>query len=319
MRACPGPAVLRLSRLHQRRRLVLDRARLGRAHHRALHFIGRNPGMTRERAAGHPRVSPSRAWRACWARWSARVTWRRRRAARTAGSGCLRSRRQGMALERRLFERQRERLSPPTARPAAPAVEGFRRVMRGHHGRAGARLHGLRRRRQRGAPSPPEGEGGDAGEDAHILVVDDDAAAARPARRATWPSRVSACTAAECGGGTRQAALPAARPDGAGRDDAGRKRAGTDRSLRRDEAERAGAAADRARRAGGSHRRLRGRRRRLSAQAVRPAGAAAAHPRPAAPRRRRRRAAAPAGPLQLGALAFDPARGELRGPDGRCA
>ena len=46
----------------------------------------------------------------------------------------------------------------------------------------------------------------------------------------------------------------------------------------------AGAAADRARRAGGPHRRLRGRRRRLPPQAVRAARTGAAHPRHAAPR-----------------------------------
>ncbi len=37
----------------------------------------------------------------------------------------------GAALERRLFERQRERLAAAYREAGGPAVEGFRRVMRG--------------------------------------------------------------------------------------------------------------------------------------------------------------------------------------------
>ena len=33
---------------------VLEELGLGRAHHRALHFIGRNPGITVSGLAGHP-------------------------------------------------------------------------------------------------------------------------------------------------------------------------------------------------------------------------------------------------------------------------
>ena len=33
----------------------------GRAHHRVIYFVGRNPGMTVSDAAGHPEASPSRA------------------------------------------------------------------------------------------------------------------------------------------------------------------------------------------------------------------------------------------------------------------
>ena len=87
-------------------------------------------------------------------------------------------------------------------------------------------------------------------------------------------------------------------------------------SLRREQGQRAaGAAADRAWRAGGPHRRVRGRRGRLPRQAVRAARAGAAHPRHAAPRARRRCRSTAAGPVQLGALVFDLERGELRDAD----
>ena len=115
--------------------LILEELGFGRAHHRALHFIGRNPGLpvgdllailriTKQSLArvlnelvaqGYVVQSPGRADR------------RQRLLTLTAS---------GQALERRLFERQRERLTN-AYRDAGPAsVEGFRRVMRGIMGSA---------------------------------------------------------------------------------------------------------------------------------------------------------------------------------------
>ena len=70
----------------------------------------------------------------------------------------------GAALERRLFERQQERLRPAYREAGAAAVDGFRRVLRGimdDTARAYIDAHHAR--------------GELMAEDAHILVVDDDA------------------------------------------------------------------------------------------------------------------------------------------------
>ena len=55
----------------------------------------------------------------------------RRPAATTAASACCPSPRRGEALERRLFERQREWVMRAYREAGPIAVEGFRRVMRG--------------------------------------------------------------------------------------------------------------------------------------------------------------------------------------------
>ncbi len=110
--------------------VILDELGLGRAHHRALHFIGRDPGMsvgdlltilriTKQSlarvlnelvAAGHVALAQGRADR------------RQRLLSLTLS---------GQALERRLFERQRERLVGAYRNAGVSAVEGFRQVMRG--------------------------------------------------------------------------------------------------------------------------------------------------------------------------------------------
>ena len=109
---------------------ILAELGLGRAHHRALHFIGRNPaipvsdllgilGVTKQSLArvlaalielGYVAQAPGRADR------------RQRLLSLTP---------QGQALERRLFERQRERIVAAYREAGVQAVEGFRRVMRG--------------------------------------------------------------------------------------------------------------------------------------------------------------------------------------------
>jgi DNA-binding MarR family transcriptional regulator len=108
---------------------VLEGLELGRAHHRALHFIGRSPGMavsdllgilgiTKQSLSralttlvdeGYVIISPGRADR------------RRRLLSLTP---------KGATLERRLFERQRDVLLRAYREAGGPAVEGFRRVLR---------------------------------------------------------------------------------------------------------------------------------------------------------------------------------------------
>ena len=109
---------------------VLTAHGLGRAHHRALHFIGRSPGLS---------VSDLLAALAITKQSLARVM------APLVAGGLVHQaagrsdRRQrlltlteaGVALERALFECQRERLTTAYREAGATSVEGFRQVMRG--------------------------------------------------------------------------------------------------------------------------------------------------------------------------------------------
>ena len=116
--------------------VILDELGLGRAHHRALHFIGRSPGMTvgdllailRITKQSLARVLTALVDQGYVAQAPGRNDRRQRLLTLTAA---------GQALERRLFERQRERLALAFREAGGPAVEGFRRVMRGVMDQAG--------------------------------------------------------------------------------------------------------------------------------------------------------------------------------------
>jgi DNA-binding MarR family transcriptional regulator len=109
---------------------VLEELGLGRAHHRALHFIGRNPGMPVTELLALLRItkqSLSRVLGELIAKgYVAQATGRADRRQRLLTLTTL-----GLALERRLFEQQRERLAAAYRDAGGAAVEGFRRVMRG--------------------------------------------------------------------------------------------------------------------------------------------------------------------------------------------
>ena len=110
--------------------VILAELGLGRAHHRALHFIGRNPGITvsdllsllRITKQSLARVLAELVQRGLVGQAQGRSDRRQRLLTLTPD---------GIALERRLFERQRERLTAAYREAGAPAVDGFRRVMRG--------------------------------------------------------------------------------------------------------------------------------------------------------------------------------------------
>jgi DNA-binding MarR family transcriptional regulator len=115
---------------------VLEEAGLGRAHHRALHFIGRTPGMTVTdllAVLAITKQSLSRVLNTLVERGFVSLapgrTDRRQRLLHLTESG--------EALERALFDRQREKLVAAYREAGGPAVEGFRRVMRAVIGRAG--------------------------------------------------------------------------------------------------------------------------------------------------------------------------------------
>jgi DNA-binding MarR family transcriptional regulator len=110
--------------------VILEELSLGRAHHRALHFIGRNPGIAVSDLLGILRITKQSLARVLSdlieqglvSQAQGRADRRQRLLTVTPA---------GQALERRLFERQRERLVAAYRDAGAGAVEGFRRVMRG--------------------------------------------------------------------------------------------------------------------------------------------------------------------------------------------
>jgi DNA-binding MarR family transcriptional regulator len=110
--------------------VILDELGFGRAHHRALHFIGRNAGMSVGELLGILRITKQSLARVLnalveqgyVAHDKGREDRRQRLLTLTPS---------GQALERRLYERQRERLANAYREAGGGAVEGFRRVMRG--------------------------------------------------------------------------------------------------------------------------------------------------------------------------------------------
>ncbi len=110
--------------------VILEELALGRAHHRALHFIGRSPGISVSDLLGILRITKQSLSRVLTAlieqgfvaQTQGRADRRQRLLTLTQG---------GKELERRLFERQRERLATAYRDAGGVAVEGFKRVMRG--------------------------------------------------------------------------------------------------------------------------------------------------------------------------------------------
>ena len=107
---------------------VLEELGLGRAHHRVMHFVRRTPGLPVGELLGILRITKQSL---------ARVLTDLVERDLVAQSTGQRDRRQrllsltpaGAALERRLFERQRDRLMAAYRDAGGSSVEGFRRVM----------------------------------------------------------------------------------------------------------------------------------------------------------------------------------------------
>ncbi len=108
---------------------ILAELGLGRAHHRALHFIGRNPGMTVGDLLGILRITKQSLARVLSdlvrLGYVTQATGRQDRRQRLLTLAA-----DGQALERRLFEAQRERLASAYREAGGASVEGFGRVMR---------------------------------------------------------------------------------------------------------------------------------------------------------------------------------------------
>ena len=110
--------------------VVLAELGLGRAHHRVLHFVGRSPGITVSDLLGILRITKQSLSRVL------SVLLEQGYVAQTPGRADRRQRLltltpAGLALERRAYDRQRERLAAAYRDAGATAVDGFRRVMRG--------------------------------------------------------------------------------------------------------------------------------------------------------------------------------------------
>ena len=109
--------------------LVLEELGMGRAHHRALHFIGRHPGITVSDLLSLLGITKQSLARVLSALLDQEYV------IQEAGTADRRQRlltltEKGAEFERRLFERQRDKLSAAFAAAGTSAVDGFRRVMR---------------------------------------------------------------------------------------------------------------------------------------------------------------------------------------------
>ena len=110
--------------------VILEELGLGRAHHRAMHFIGRHPGITVSDLLAILRITKQSLARVL----SELID--RGYVAQSPGAGDRRQRllhltSAGEALEQRLFERQQARLAEAFHTVGPDALAGFREVMRG--------------------------------------------------------------------------------------------------------------------------------------------------------------------------------------------
>jgi DNA-binding MarR family transcriptional regulator len=110
--------------------VILEELGLGRAHHRAMHFIGRHPGITVSALLSILRITKQSLARVLselidrdYVSQTPGLDDRRQRLLRLTVSG--------EALERRLFERQKARLAEAFHASDPTALAGFRQVMRG--------------------------------------------------------------------------------------------------------------------------------------------------------------------------------------------
>ena len=131
---------------------ILVELEMGRAHHRVLHFVGRRPGITVGDLLGILGITKQSLGRVLnplmdqgyVLQSTGRNDRRQRLLSLTA---------KGEALERRLFERQREWVMRAYREAGPVAVEGFRRVMRGLMGTdARGQLERLEQPARRAAP-----------------------------------------------------------------------------------------------------------------------------------------------------------------------
>ncbi len=123
---------------------VLEELGLGRAHHRALHFIGRNPGLTVSALLAILRITKQSLARVL------NLLLDQGYVGQAPGFEDRRMRlltltEKGQALERRLFDTQRAVISEAYRQAGPQAVDGFRAVMRAMMDKRRPRLYGWHR------------------------------------------------------------------------------------------------------------------------------------------------------------------------------
>lgn len=109
---------------------MLARYRFGRAHHRVIYFVGRNPGISVSELLGILRITKQSLSRVLGqlVREGFIV---QRRGTRDRRQRLLELTAKGLQLEERLSQNQRERLARAYRMAGAEAVEGFRKVALG--------------------------------------------------------------------------------------------------------------------------------------------------------------------------------------------
>ena len=139
---------------------ILAELGLGRAHHRVLHFVGRSPGISVGDLLGILGVTKQSLGRVLTplvegglVQASEGRSDRRQRLLSLTPKGA--------ALERMLFERQRERVVRAYREAGPAAVDGFRQVMRGLMG-PDARAH-VERLERASPPAPGSPSSGRSG------------------------------------------------------------------------------------------------------------------------------------------------------------
>jgi len=109
---------------------ILGALEMGRAHHRVLHFVGRRPGITVGELLGILGITKQSLGRVLTPLiaegYVVQTSGRNDRRQRLLRLGP-----KGAALERQLFDRQRDTVMRAYREAGPQAVEGFRRVMRG--------------------------------------------------------------------------------------------------------------------------------------------------------------------------------------------
>ncbi|WP_207539149.1 MarR family winged helix-turn-helix transcriptional regulator [Sabulicella rubraurantiaca] len=132
---------------------ILDGLGMGRAHHRVIHFVGRAPGIKVGDLLAILAITKQSLGRVLqplieqgYVRQSPGLTDKRQRLLHLTATG--------EALERQLFEAQREWVLRAYREAGPQAVEGFRQVMRGLMGpEARAQFEGLERQSGRARPA----------------------------------------------------------------------------------------------------------------------------------------------------------------------
>lgn len=109
---------------------MLVRYKLGRAHHRALYFVGRHPGISVSELLAILRITKQSLARVL------NDLVRQGFITQTAGMSDRRRRHleltpKGLDLERQITEKQRSRIARAYRQAGAEAVEGFRKVLLG--------------------------------------------------------------------------------------------------------------------------------------------------------------------------------------------